>query len=92
MQTEWDETKNRANQRKHRVAFETAERVFLDPFARHWQDRFVQGEERWQTIGEVEGRILLVAHTWPDSAPIRMISARKATPLERNRYYAQRSS
>jgi uncharacterized DUF497 family protein len=91
MQVEWDEAKNRANQRKHRVAFETAERVFLDLFAWHKQDRSVAGEERWQTMGEIEGRILLVAHTWPDDESIRIISARKATPLERKRYYAHRS-
>jgi uncharacterized protein len=91
MRFEWDEAKNRANQRKHQVAFETAERVFLDPFALHEQDRLVEGEERWQTIGEVQS-VIVVAHTWPSDETIRIISARKATPGERNRYYAHRPS
>lgn len=28
----WDERKNRANQKKHRISFETAIHVFDDPF------------------------------------------------------------
>jgi len=92
MHIEWDEAKNRANQRKHCVAFETAELVFLDPFALHWQDRYVEDEERWQTIGEVQGRVLVVAHTWLADDHIRIISARKATPQERKRYHAHRPS
>jgi uncharacterized DUF497 family protein len=30
---EWSQAKNRANQRKHRISFETASEVFSDPFA-----------------------------------------------------------
>jgi len=91
MRIEWDETKNRTNQRKHQIAFETAEQVFLDSFAFHRQERSVEGEERWQTIGDVQGRILVVAHTWPSDEYIRIISARKATPRERSLYYVHRS-
>lgn len=32
MQFEWDETKNKLNQRKHGVSFEEAKMVFDDPF------------------------------------------------------------
>jgi uncharacterized DUF497 family protein len=91
MWIEWDEAKDRTNQRKHHVAFEVAEQVFLDPFAFHRQDRIVESEERWQTIGEVQGRILVVAHTWPSDEHIRIISARKATPQERSLYHAHSS-
>jgi len=31
MHFEWDETKNRQNQRKHGIAFGLAQEVFLDP-------------------------------------------------------------
>ena len=41
----WDEAKAAANRRKHRVSFETAVRVFADPFALSEQDR-VEGGER----------------------------------------------
>lgn len=91
----WDETKNRSNQRKHDgIAFEMAVQVFRDPFRLTRQDRIEDGEERWQTLGVVHGvTVLLVAHTiTEDDAEgdavevIRIISARRATPMERKRY------
>ena len=46
----------------------------------------MDGEERWQTIGLINGLfVLLVAHTLEDDL-IRIISARKATPRERRLY------
>ena len=49
------------------------------------------GEYRWQTIGKVDGYlVLLVAHTVTDDVDgtevIRIISARKAEPKESTRY------
>ena len=90
MEFAWDERKNRINKRKHRIGFDTAILVFDDPFQISRQDREVETEERWQTIGVVQGsRVLLVAHTVEeDEVLIRILSARKATPQER-RIYAQ---
>jgi hypothetical protein len=60
----WDERKNRVNQRKHGISFETAISVFDDPFQVSRQDRVEEGEARWQTIGMVANmHILLVAHS-----------------------------
>jgi len=93
LQFTWDERKNRANRRKHGISFETAVLVFEDPDHLSIQDREVEGELRWQTIGMVQGKqILLVAHTLSESVRevneevIRIISARKATPQERSIY------
>ncbi|MBK6639227.1 MAG: BrnT family toxin [Rhodocyclaceae bacterium] len=88
---EWDPTKAVANVRKHGVSFDLAALVFADPFALTAQDRIEDGERRWQTLGLVEGcLLLLVAHTVIDadkgSETIRIISARKATRKERQRY------
>jgi uncharacterized DUF497 family protein len=87
---EWDENKNRSNYRKHRVFFETATLVFDDPDFVMMRDRIVDGEERWQTIGLVEGvLLLLVAHTLGgegDEEIARIISAREVTAHERRRY------
>jgi uncharacterized DUF497 family protein len=88
---EWDESKNRSNRAKHGVGFETARLVFDDPRALSLQDRFEDGEERWQTLGRVGPTlILLVAHTFRngdrDEDMIRIISARKATLRERTVY------
>jgi hypothetical protein len=86
----WDEHKNRVNQRKHGISFETAISVFDDPFHVSRQDREKDGEARWQTVGMIRGvQVLLVAHTVEDEDNvIRILSARKATPSER-RIYAQ---
>jgi len=88
---EWDETKARSNVRKHDVHFETAARVFIDPFAIVEQDRYENGELRWKTLGRIDGHLLLlVAHTVQDEDDgtelIRIISARRADPTERRRY------
>ena len=86
MRFEWDEAKNRQNRRKHGVAFEVAALVFDDPNHRSEQDRFVNGEERWQTIGWVN-ELLLVCHTWTQEDVVRIVSARRASRKEGSRYY-----
>ena len=89
---EWDPVKAAANLRKHGVSFEIAVRAFADPFALTEQDRIEGGERRWQTLGMVEGQVLLlVAHTVRDEDGeaieiIRIISARAADRRERRRY------
>ena len=90
----WDPVKAAANLRKHGVSFEIAIRAFADPFALTEQDRIEDGEARWQTLGMVEGRVLLlVAHTFRDEDEdgeaievVRIISARAAARRERRRY------
>jgi uncharacterized DUF497 family protein len=62
---EWDEAKNRANQRKHSVCFEEASQVFRDPLYVSVRDRIEGGEQRWQTLGIVGDLLLLtVAHAF----------------------------
>jgi len=85
---EWDENKNRRNRSKHGVSFQTAKMSFEDANLITRQDREVDGEQRWQTIGYAEG-ILTVAHTAQPSGIdeiIRIISARRATAMERKLY------
>jgi uncharacterized DUF497 family protein len=84
----WDERKNRINKQKHGVSFGTASLVFDDPYQLTRQDREVEGEPRWQTIGIVNGlHVLLVAHTVSeDEEVVRILSARKATRRERSMY------
>lgn len=90
MRIEWDENKNRANQKKHGVSFESAQEVFDDALALSKLDRVEGSEERWHTLGIVEGiLLLLVTHTVRDDQGeevIRIISARKATTEERRHY------
>lgn len=90
MEFAWDERKNRLNRRKHGISFDLAILVFDDPFLVSRQDREVEGEARWQTIGMIRGvQVLVVAHTVEeDDDLVRIFSARKATPQEK-RIYAQ---
>jgi len=83
----WNENKNKTNIIKHKISFELAQDVFDDPYRLSIQDRIEDdGEERWQTIGVVDGVVMiLVAHTYTGD-DIRIISARKASRTERRRY------
>ncbi|MFO7542356.1 MAG: BrnT family toxin [Thiobacillus sp.] len=87
----WDNAKNARNQRKHGVGFEAATLVFDDPWHISRLDRIEDGEQRWQTLGTAGSVVLLlVAHTWHEAESgaehIRIISARRATQLERKIY------
>jgi|tagenome__1003787_1003787.scaffolds.fasta_scaffold20436897_3 uncharacterized DUF497 family protein len=97
MRLEWDEAKNRQNLAKHGIDFETAALVFEDPHALSFQDRIIEGEERWQTFGVINGLMLIVmvAHTWWEEQGediIRLISARSATAYEKEIYEAHKKS
>src|SRR3546814_9170520 len=86
--------KAESNLRKHGISFETAASAFADPFALSVHDRIEGGEQRWQTLGLVEGHLLLlVDHTVAEDDDdgeyveiIHIISARKADRKERRRY------
>ena len=91
MKVTWKPAKSSTNQKKHGLSFEAAKLVFDDPLHLTRQDRIENGEMRWQTMGRVDGVVLLlVAHTVADDKTgethIHIISARRATKLERKRY------
>jgi uncharacterized DUF497 family protein len=85
----WDERKAIANAKKHRVTFEEAATVFADPSARLYGDPDHSDEEaRFLLIGHsFAGRVLLVVHA-ENRDTIRIISARRAKPSEREDYDA----
>lgn len=84
---EWDAQKAAANLRKHRVAFEDAATVFLDPLAITFPDPDHSVEERREiTIGRtMKGHLVFAAHC-ERAQRIRLISARRATRAERKQY------
>ena len=91
-QFEWDPAKATSNLAKHQLSFETAATVLLDPLALTVPDReHVEAEERWITLGRASnGWLAVVVHTWtdtgPESARIRIISARRANRAEMKEY------
>ena len=84
---EWDEEKEKSNLKKHRVSFEEATTVFIDPFSMTIPDSdHSVDEQRYIDIGSSDkGRVLVVVYTERGSN-IRIISCRKATPSERTLY------
>jgi hypothetical protein len=83
---EWDEAKNRANIRKHGLDFADAEEMFrgillVDPDVRKDYE-----ERRWIGTGTVRGRTAVVVFVERSPEVIRIISLRKATSRERERY------
>ena len=87
MDYEWDEKKGESNLRKHRVTFDEAATVFLDPLALSGPDPdHSDKEDRYITFGLSSlGRLLTVCHTYRPGA-IRIISTRPTTRGEREVY------
>ena len=89
---DWDPKKAKANLNKHKVSFEQAAGILIDPLAiTVFDEPHSEGEDRWATIGmDSNGAVLVMVHTFypieRDAARIRVISARKATRAEAKRY------
>ena len=86
---EWDENKNRINQKKHGISFDEASSVFYDDLAILFDDpEHSQDEERFILLGMSEAaNVCIVCHCYRASETvIRIISARRATKKEEERY------
>jgi uncharacterized DUF497 family protein len=100
MRYEWDERKNRQNQRKHGgISFELAVLVFEDEHRLIGLDRVDEtGEQRWHVLGVVSvepgfADVLFVVHVYREDEDgeevIRIISARQANKDDYRRYQEQ---
>lgn len=85
---EWDRKKASRNIKKHGIAFEEAQTVFVDPYALVLPDEEHSDQEAREIVIGYSGknRILLVNFIERVYHVIRLISARRATPLERQDY------
>ncbi|MDP2207261.1 MAG: BrnT family toxin [Bacteroidota bacterium] len=89
---EWDVTKTLQNYRKHKVSFERAAEIFLNPFMLSIFDaEHSRTEDRWITIGKDNNDVpLVIIHTFRETdvhnCKIRIISARRATKKETKQY------
>jgi uncharacterized protein len=89
VQYEWDDGKAAENLHKHGVDFADAIAAVEDPNRlEEIDDRFVYGEERVHVIGMAHNKVLFVVVTLPGEDTCRIISTRKATRHEQDRYYA----
>ena len=85
LEFEWDASKAKLNYLKHRVRFEEAVPVYRDPTAKLFDDPDSDTEDRMILIGHSGNRLLVVSFT-ERHGRIRLISARRATPREREDY------
>jgi uncharacterized DUF497 family protein len=89
MQFAWDENKNKANIKKHKVSFEEAQSVFFDKNAKIIHDPDHSDiEDRFIILGLNKLlNLLVVCHCYKENDNIvRIISARKATKKESLKY------
>jgi hypothetical protein len=83
---EWDEDKNKENIRKHGFDFADAWEVFEAPLRVALDTRENYGENRWNGIGFLGNRIVVITFTHRGEDTIRIISLRKALKHERKRF------
>jgi uncharacterized DUF497 family protein len=89
---EWDPEKAAANLAKHKVSFQQARDAFQDLRALdELDDKADYGEERFNLIGAVDNRLLVVTYTLRSDETngdeiIRIISARPAERREARKY------
>jgi uncharacterized DUF497 family protein len=85
---EWDPVKARANFKKHGIRFSDALGALEDDLAVTIRDPYCEAEERWITLGmDLLLRVVVVVFAWRGEN-IRVVSARLATPRERQQYSA----
>ncbi len=88
----WDTRKAAGNLEKHGVSFEEAATVFGDPEALEWEDlEHSHHENRFKRMGiSLGGRVIILVYSYrrtkDGKETIRIITARRASPKEREAY------
>lgn len=89
MEYEWDAAKDTENRRRHGIHLSQSIAALEDPHRiEEIDDRFEYGEERLKVIGMAVGNVLFVVTTLRGDWTCRIISARRATRHEQDRYYS----
>jgi len=86
MAVEFDPTKDEINREKHGVSLSEGDGVLNDPLARTMEDEFVEGEQRFVTLGMNTFGALMVVVWTSRGEETRLISVRRAVPKERRNY------
>jgi len=86
MTFEWDEAKNQANIRNHRIDFVDVTPLFDGPVFVMLDTRRDYGEERFVGIGLLDNAVIVTVFVEREPDKIRLISARKATRHEREKF------
>ena len=86
MNFEWDEEKNALNIQKYDLDYFDAWEVFESPILEEPDDRFDYGEVRYTAYGLLRNLIVALSFTERNGDTIRIISMRRATKYEREKF------
>lgn len=85
MRFEWDEKKNEANRAKHGLDFSQAKQIKALIFEADVREDYE--EERWFGLGLAGNTVVALVFTLPSEDTVRILSLRKATNDEEDRYF-----
>lgn len=85
MRFEWDEKKNEANRAKHGLDFSQAKQIKALIFEADVREDYE--EERWFGLGLAGNTVVALVFTLPSENTVRILSLRKATKDEEDRYF-----
>ena len=87
MRFTWHEAKRQVTLQRRGLDFAQAELVFVGPTFTFEDDREEYGEQRWVTLGLLNGIVVVVVHT-ETVDEIRVISMRKAEKDEQRLFFS----
>lgn len=90
MKFEWDDTKDRSNQKKHGLSFSEAKELFegKQDYLEIFDSAHSDIEDRFIAIGEIRRGVAVVVFTEREEEIVRIIGARFATKREQEQYHA----
>ena len=86
MRFEWDENKRRVNIVKHKVDFADVAEMFQGPMMVRSDLTNDYGEDRQIGYGVIKNRVMVLVFTEPKPDIIRVISLRKASKYEQEKF------
>ena len=86
---EWWSEKDKANIKNHHYSFKEIEAVFDDPYFYEMYDKehSDENQKRYFGLGCIADKFLTLQVSFTEEKRIHIISARDATPKEREKYY-----
>lgn len=87
---EYDESKSKANKLKHKIDFDEAKELWIDPYAFELPSKNSIDEERYLVIGKIDIRLYTAIITYREEN-IRIISVRRSRQKEIGLYESLRT-
>ncbi|MGH9748951.1 MAG: BrnT family toxin [Candidatus Polarisedimenticolia bacterium] len=88
MRFEWDPAKDKTNRAKHGLSFDEAAELFKAgvDYLEIYDEEHSDEEDRFIAVGPIKRGVIVVAYTERDDDVLRILSARRATKKECQRF------